>query len=192
MTCLMILNFEKVHWNELLLFPVPLKVNCLQLKIMPFQHLNWNTHLQSLAHKLSKVSFMIKTLKETLSPYMIIHIYFTKFHAILRSGTLLSGRGIKGDLSIRVFKIQKRVVRLLAGVSFRTSCRQLFKKLNILTMASLCILEVTCFIRKNCKFLEQNSQVHQCDTRRKLDIHVKMKSMETYKKKCNKYGHEII
>jgi len=141
--------------------------------------LNWNIHLQSLAHKLSKVSFMIKTLKETLSPCMIRHIYFTKFQAILRSGILLWG-GIKGDSSIRVFKIQKRVVRLLAGVSFRTSCRQLFKKLNILTMASLYILEVTCFIQKNCKFLEQNSQVHQHDTRRKLDIHVKMKSMETY------------
>jgi hypothetical protein len=29
--------------------------------------LNWNIHLQTLAYKLSKVSFMIKTLKETLS-----------------------------------------------------------------------------------------------------------------------------
>jgi len=38
MTCLMILNCDMVHWNELLLFPVPLKVNCLQLNIMPFQH----------------------------------------------------------------------------------------------------------------------------------------------------------
>jgi len=186
----MILNFEKVHWNELLLFPVPLKVNCLQLKIMPFQHLNWNTHLQSLAHKLSKVSFMIKTLKETLSPYMIRHIYFTKFQAILHSGIRLWG-GIKGDSSIRVFKIQKRVVRLLAGVSLRTSCRQLFKKLNILTMASLYILEVTCFIRKNCKFLEQNSQVHQHDTRRKLDIQVKMKSTEIYKKSIINMGTKV-
>ena len=47
--------------------------------------LNWNIHQQSLAHKLS----MIKTLKETLSPYMIRHIYFTKFQAILRSGIIL-------------------------------------------------------------------------------------------------------
>ena len=102
------------------------------------------------------------------------------------------GGGIRGDSSIRVFKIQKRVVRLLAGVSSRTSCRQLFKDLNILTMASLYILEVTCFIRKYCKFLEQNTQVHQHDTRSKLDIHVKMKNTEIYKKKCNKYGHESI
>ena len=49
-------------------------------------------------------------------------------------------------------------------------------------MASLHILEVTCFIRKYCKFLEQNTQVHQHDTRSKLDIHVKMKKTEIYKK----------
>jgi ammonia channel protein AmtB len=107
-----------------------------------------------------------------------LHIYFSKFQAILRSGILFWG-GIKGDASTRVFKIQKKVVRLLAGVSSRSSCRQLFKELNILTMASLYILEVTCFIRKYCK-LEKNSQVHQHDTRRKLDIHVKTKSTEIY------------
>jgi len=59
------------------------------LGIYIMETLNWNIHLQSLAHKLSKVSFMIKTLKETLSPYMIRHIYFTKFQAILRSGIIL-------------------------------------------------------------------------------------------------------
>jgi hypothetical protein len=37
------------------------------------------------------------------------------------------------------------VIRSLGGVSSRTSCRQLFKELNILTLASLytCIFEVT-------------------------------------------------
>jgi hypothetical protein len=58
--------------------------------------LNWDIHLQSLAHQLNKVSFMIKTLKETLSPYMIRHIYFTKFQAILRSGILLWGGNKRG------------------------------------------------------------------------------------------------
>ena len=61
------------------------------LGIYTTETLNWNIHLQSLVYKLSKVSFMIKTLKETLSPYMIRHIYFTKFQAILRSGILLWG-----------------------------------------------------------------------------------------------------
>jgi len=87
--------------------------------------------------------------------------------------------------------VQKRVVRILAGVSSRTSCRNLFKEFKILTIASLCILEVTCFIRKHCKSLEQNTQVHHHDTRRILDIHVKMKNTETYKKSVINMGTKI-
>ena len=53
--------------------------------------LNWNIHLQTVAHKLSTVAFIIRSLKENLSPFMIRHIYFTKFQAILCSGILFWG-----------------------------------------------------------------------------------------------------
>ena len=66
----------------------------------------------------------------------------------------------------------------MVGVSSRTSCRQLFKELNILTLASLYILEVTCFISKYCQSLEQNSKFHKYNTRRKMDIHVKLKKLK--------------
>jgi len=46
-------------------------------------------------------------------------------------GYYLGGGEIGGELSIRIFRIQKRVIRSMAGVSSRTSCRQLFKELNI-------------------------------------------------------------
>jgi hypothetical protein len=97
-------------------------------------------------------------------------------------GHYLGGGGIGGELSIRIFRIQKRVIRSMVGVSSRMSCRQLFKELNILTLASSYIFEVTCFIRKYCQSLEQNSKVHQYNTQRKLDIHVKLKKTEIYKK----------
>jgi hypothetical protein len=45
--------------------------------------LKWNSHVQSLASKLSKVSFIIKSLKEILSSNMIQNIYFTKFQSLL-------------------------------------------------------------------------------------------------------------
>jgi len=80
----------------------------------------------------------------------------------------------------------------MSGVSSRTSCIQLFKELNILTLASLYIFGITCFIRKYCQSLEQNYQVHQHNTRRKLDIHIKTQKTELYKKECNKYGYKSI
>ena len=68
------------------------------------------------------------------------------------------------------------------------SCRQLFKELNILMLASLKILEVTCFIRKS---LEQNSKVLKYNTRRKRDIHVKLHKTEIYKKSVINMGSKI-
>jgi len=59
-------------------------LKCLGIHIT--ETLNWNIRLQTLAQKLSKVIFMIKAVKEILSLYMIRHIYFTNFQAILRSG----------------------------------------------------------------------------------------------------------
>jgi hypothetical protein len=79
----------------------------------------------------------------------------------------------------------------MVEVSSRTSCRQLFKELNILTLASLYIFKITCFIRKYCQSLEQNSKVHQYNTRRKLDIHVKLQKTEIYKKSVINMGTKM-
>jgi hypothetical protein len=84
------------------------KVKCLGMHIT--KSLKWNLQIQILANKLIKVSFMIKSLKGILSPYMIRTIYFTKFQALLRFGILFWG-GIGSDLSKRIFRIQKRVIR---------------------------------------------------------------------------------
>jgi len=79
----------------------------------------------------------------------------------------------------------------MVGVSSTTSCRQLFKELDILTLASLYIFKVTCFIRKYCQSLEQNSKVHQYNTRRKLDSHVKLQKTEIYKKSVINMGTKV-
>jgi len=113
---------------------------------------------------------------------MIQNVYFTKFQALLWSGILFWG-GVSSELNRRIFRIQKRVVKSMVGVSSRISCRQLFKELNILTLASLYILEVNCFIRKYCQSLEQNSNVHNYSTCRKKYIHVKLHNTEVNKKK---------
>jgi hypothetical protein len=75
----------------------------------------------------------------------------------------------------------------MVGVNSRTSCRQLVKQLNILTIASLYILEEICYIRKHHQFVELNSNIHT-----KEDGH----SHPTIKywllcKKCNKHGDYI-
>jgi len=64
---------------------------------------------------------MIKSLKEILSSNFIRNIYFTKFHSLLPFGILWWGGG--DGLTSKILRIQKQVIRLIAGVNPRTPCR---------------------------------------------------------------------
>jgi hypothetical protein len=88
--------------------------------------------------------------------------------------------GLGDELNTRILRIQKRAIRSVVGVSSRTSCRQLFKELKILTLASLYILEVTCFIRKYCQSQELNSSVQNYNTRRKMYTHIQSYKTDIY------------
>ena len=50
--------------------------------------------------------------------------------------------------SAKVFRLQKRVIRLIICVQKRKSCKRLFREFQILTLASMYILEVLCFTKK--------------------------------------------
>ena len=81
--------------------------------------------------------------------------------------------------------------RTIAGVTSRTSCRQLFKEHNILTLASLYILEVTCFVRQHWQSLDLNSDVRNYNTWKKRDVHVQSCKTNAYKKSVINMGTKI-
>jgi len=58
----------------------------------------------------------------------------------------------------------KLATESMVGVSARTSCRQLFKEFNILTLVSLYIMEVICYIRKHHQLVDLNSNIHAHNT----------------------------
>jgi hypothetical protein len=59
----------------------------------------------------------------------------------------------------------------MKGVTNPTSCRPIFKELNILTVTSLYILEVLSYFKKHNICTMKNSDLYKYDTRRK-DLHV--------------------
>ena len=132
---------------------------------------------------------MIKSLGEVLSLNFIRNIYFTKFHSLLRFGILFWG-GAGDELTTRL-RIQKRVIRSMVGVSTRTSCRQLFKELNSLTLVLLYIMEVICYIRKHHQFVDLNSNICAHNTRRKMDIHIHSYNTDLYKRSVINMGTKL-
>jgi hypothetical protein len=51
--------------------------------------------------------------------------------------------------SKRVFNIQKKIIRIMAVVKRRVSCRELLKKFNILPLASEFLLSLLLFVVDN-------------------------------------------
>jgi hypothetical protein len=79
----------------------------------------------------------------------------------------------------------------MVGVSARTSCRQLFKELNILTLVSLYELEVICYIREHHQFVELNSNIHTYNTQRKMVIHIQSYSTDLYTRSVINIGTKL-
>jgi hypothetical protein len=112
---------------------------------------------------------MIKSLKNALRAHMLWNIYYAHFQSRLRYG-ITQWKGTKE--SIKILCIQKRVIRLITGLKRSESCRQTFKENRILTVTSLYVLKVICFIKKYKGNLKHNFAIHEHNTRSKYDLHI--------------------
>jgi len=66
------------------------------------------------------------------------------------------GGGINYSNSGKIFILQKQIVRIMAGAYPRTSCRRLFKKLEILPVLWQYVLSLMNFIIDNQENCEKN------------------------------------
>jgi len=67
----------------------------------------------------------------------------------------------------------KEIIRLITGVHKRESCRPIFRKYQILTLTSLYIFEMLCFLKKHQGNVKQNLEINGHNTRKKHDLHTR-------------------
>jgi hypothetical protein len=82
--------------------------------------MKWGAHVRSPSSKLSAFCHMIKFLQDIKSLHVIRSIYFVYFYSNLRYDLILWGGDSK---SKGIFKLQKRVIRIMSGVRKHASCR---------------------------------------------------------------------
>jgi hypothetical protein len=145
------------------------------------ENLSWHAHICSLWHSLSKTFFIITSVQNTLSNHVIWNIYHAYFHSRLKPGIMLWG-GTREN--IKVLHIQKKVVRLIRGLNKYESCRQKFKENRILTVTSMYVLEVLCYIKKEKGDLQFNSEIQEYNTRSKHDLHTQPCNTSTLQNDC--------
>jgi len=114
--------------------------------------LNWKSHIEIILPKLSSACFAMRSIKPLVSQQMLKAIYYSHFHMIILYGLMFWGNS---PHSARVFRMQKRIIRIMTGSRIRDSCRKLFGHLNILPLPSLYIFSILRFVIKNREFLQQ-------------------------------------
>jgi hypothetical protein len=82
--------------------------------------------------------------------------------------------------SKKIFYIQKKIIRIMAGTKRRDSCRQLFKKFNILPLASTFLLSLSSFVVDNMEKFQTNSDIHNIITRYRYNLHVSNTNLGKY------------
>jgi hypothetical protein len=91
-----------------------------------------------------------------------------------------------------IFKLQKRVIRIITSAGNRVSCHELFKKLNILPLHSQYILSLSLSVVKNIEEFMSNSEVHSINTRHRSDLHPPSIKLTTYEKGAYYSGIKIF
>jgi hypothetical protein len=82
----------------------------------------------------------------------------------------------------RVFKLQKRVVRLIKGCGYRDSCREHFRDMNILPLRLQHMCSLTLFAIKNRGIFATNRDCYETDTRQNMNIHMYQVNLAKYGK----------
>jgi hypothetical protein len=82
--------------------------------------------------------------------------------------------------SIKIFRIQKKIIRIMMGCKSRTSCRKLFRRLEILPFVSQHISSLMLFVVENKNLFILNSENHTKNTRQSNNFHQPITTLTMY------------
>jgi hypothetical protein len=131
--------------------------------------LTWEYDINELTTRLNKACFAIGSIRPFMSLDVLRSTYFSYVHSVISYGIIFWGNS---SCSKDIFKVQKRIIRVITNSRICDSCRELFKQLDILPLQSQYIYSLLVFINKNKDEFPLNSQVHRIDTRQNSNLHL--------------------
>jgi len=118
--------------------------------------LSRKNHIHQLMSKLSSVCCAVRTIKAFMLQETLTMIYFSYIYSIMTYGITFWGNS---PYSINIFRIQKRIIRIITNSRNRDSCRELFKYLKILSLYLQYIFSLLIFVVKNKDHIENQIKI---------------------------------
>jgi hypothetical protein len=150
--------------------------------------ISWKKHIDTITGKLNKACYIIRKSKHYLSNDALKMVYFAFFHSIMSYGLIFWGNSTHSKY---VFKLQKRVVRLIVGAGSRDSCRKFFKLLKILPLFSQYIYSLVMFVVDNKELFVENLDLYATKTRNSSNLHVPFSNLTVFQKGPQYFGIKV-
>ena len=100
--------------------------------------LSFKSHISNIIKKLSTALYFLRGAKKVLNPHALKFIYYALFHSHLIYASQLWSCCTESLLKPIITK-QKMAIRILSNAKYNSHTEPLFKKLNILPFAQLCL-----------------------------------------------------
>jgi len=115
--------------------------------------------------------------------------FIITLYSIMSYGLIFWGNSTDSN---NIFKIQKRLIRIITNSNKNAPCRELFKSLNILPLQLQYIYSILLFITKNKDQFSLNSHIHAINTRHKNNLYVSAANLTLYQKGVYYSGIKIF
>lgn len=129
--------------------------------------LTFEKHVDRISKKIASGVFVLRNLSGTVDSEVCLIAYHALIHSICAYGLLAWGHS---SHALRVFRLQRRAVRVLARIGYRDDVRPFFKQFKILTLPSQYIYESLLYIHQNQHRYQTAEHIHQYDTRYRGDF----------------------
>lgn len=96
--------------------------------------LSWRVHCERVAGQLSSLVYLLRNLANIINQGTLKMAYHGVFHSRMTYAILAWGHSPHAQ---SIFKIQRRVVRVIAGRGYRDDCRGDFRTLGIMTLPAV-------------------------------------------------------
>ena len=142
------------------------------------EHLTWLKHITKVRLKISSSLFMLRNVRNLVSPEIKRMLYMSLLNSHMVYGLLIWGPMSAAGERSKIYKQQKKAVRIIHSAKFNAHASPLFKKYEILAINDLILLELGKFMFSYVhgdlpspllKLFESNSEFHNYNTRGRHD-----------------------
>ena len=130
--------------------------------------LTWNQHIDLVIKRMSSACYALSHIKYSLPVDSLKIIYFAHVHTIMSFGIIFWGYT---PAALKVFLLQKKILRIISNMKPGDSYRELFKNMQIVTLYSLYIYSLIIFVVNNKHLFALNNEIHKYSTTNNNNFH---------------------